>query len=197
LTRLLTDPAYAWRVVRFGLGLPVELRTEDRRVLEKVIFKHYRELPDVRRVLFVGVDWYTKHYERRYFRGVEFFTIDVKPGAAKFGGARHVTASLEALSGHFAPGFFDLIICNGVYGHGLNEHAACERAFAECYACLRAGGYFVFGWNDVPEYRGAPLESIENLARFDPEAPPEFGAVRIVTDTAYRHIYDFYRKPSR
>ena len=38
LTRLLTDWHFASRVLRKRLGLPVSLETEDRRVLEKVIF---------------------------------------------------------------------------------------------------------------------------------------------------------------
>src|ERR1700756_174591 len=67
--RLLTDIGYARRVVRYLLGLPVPMHTEDRRVLEQVIFPHFLALPGVDRVLFVGCDWYTKHYERAFFAG--------------------------------------------------------------------------------------------------------------------------------
>ena len=38
----------------------------------------------------------------------------------KFGSKRHVVDSLLNLSQHFAPGYFDLIVYNGVFGHGID-----------------------------------------------------------------------------
>src|SRR5215468_7653391 len=76
LKRLLTDPGYAMRLMRFALHLPTRMETEDRRVLENVIFPYYRALRGLKSVLFVGCDWYTRHYERAYFRGTDYWTID-------------------------------------------------------------------------------------------------------------------------
>jgi len=197
--RLLTDREFLIRAARFGLGLPVPLHTEDRTVLEQRIFPHFLALPDTRCVLFVGVAWYTRHYEKAFFSNVHFWTIDIAQSARKFAGRKHITASLTELSAHFAQDYFDLIICNGVYGHGLNGRDDCERAFAACYECLRDGGRFVLGWNDTPEYSAAPLDSIRSLRRFGRESLAEFGGWRLRTDTPNRHTYDFYRKlaPSR
>src|SRR5580704_14993940 len=77
LIRLFSDFGYARRVVRYVLGLPVPLETEDRRVLEQVVFKHFLGLTDTHRILFVGCDWYTKHYDRAFFRDRDYWTIDV------------------------------------------------------------------------------------------------------------------------
>ena len=197
--RLFADREFLRRVTRFSLGLPVPLHTEDRFILEQKIFPHFLSLPDTRCVLFVGVAWYTKHYESAFFSDVHFWTIDVARSARKFAGRNHITASLTELSGHFSQGYFDLILCNGVYGHGLNTHDECERAFAACYECLRDGGHFVLGWNDTPEYSAAPLDSIDSLRRFGRESLAEFGGWRLRTDTPNRHTYDFYQKfaPSR
>ena len=57
LVRLRTDAAFRRRLLRFALGRPTPLNTEDRRVLEQIIFKDYLADPGVRSILFVGVDW--------------------------------------------------------------------------------------------------------------------------------------------
>ena len=95
----------------------------------------------------------------------------------------------------FAAGYFDLIIMNGVYGYGLSEQGACERSFDACFRLLRSGGHFLLGWNDLPEHRGAPLESIESLGRFTPVVLPALGAHRYEAGTVSRHIFEFFRRP--
>jgi hypothetical protein len=194
LSRLLTDFGYTKRVIRYLLGLPVPLNTEDRRILEQVIFPHFLRLPNTQRILFVGCDWYTKHYERAFFRGREFRTIDVSPKARKFGGSKHTVAGLGELDAHFAEGYFDIIFCNGVYGFGLDAAADCEVAFDRCWSRLRDGGYFILGWDDIPARTPVPLEQIKALSRYQRFPLAEFGSWRYVTNTPYRHTYDFLRR---
>jgi len=194
LVRLITEFEYTRRVIRYVLGLPVPLDTEDRRVLEQVVFPHFLRLPDTQCILFVGCDWYTKHYERFFFRGRDFWTIDVAAKARKFGARKHIIAGLAELNEHFAEGHFDIIFCNGVYGFGLDAAADCEIAFDKCWSRLREGGYFIFGWDDIPARVPVPLDRIAALNRFQRLPLAEFGSWRYVTDTPYRHTYDFYRK---
>lgn len=196
LARVLIDPHFRSRLVRYCLGLPTPLDTEDRRVLEQVIFKHYCAQPDIRTVLFVGVDWYTKHYEKQYFSDKTFWTIDVLPSARRFGAKRHLICALEDLEPHFAAEYFDLIVCSGVYGFGLNTRSACERAFDTCYTLLRTGGHFVLGWNDVRTDAQCSLAEIDSLRRFRPRELPALGAHRYLTHTPLRHIYQFFDKAS-
>jgi len=192
--RLLTEPAFVVRLARYVLGLPTPKDTEDRRVLEQVIFGHYCALEDVRRVLFVGCRSYTRHYERHYFRDHEFWTLEPDRRARRFGARRHVIAPLERLAEHFPEGAFDLILCNGVYGFGLDTHAQCEAAFEQCFTRLRDGGHFMLGWNDVPARTPVPLAQIESLGLFTPAALPALGTWRYLTATGHRHVYDFYRR---
>lgn len=196
LFRVLTDTAFRTRLARFALGLPTPLDTEDRHVLEEVIFKDYLARPDVQSVLFVGVDWYTKHYDRAFFRGKNFWTLDMLPGARKFGARQHVTCPLAEAPRHLAAESFDLIVCNGVYGHGMNAQEDCEGGFQACFTLLRAGGYFVLGWNDVPEHTFAPLSSLQSLAKFTACELPALGTHKYLTNTPHRHIYQFYEKCS-
>jgi SAM-dependent methyltransferase len=192
--RVLTDFQTAKRVVRYALGLPTPLATPDRVLLEELILPHFVSMPDVHRVLFVGVAWYTSHYPETYFRNVDVWTVDPDPKSAKFGARQHKIAPLERLDKHFPEGRFDLIVCNGVHGHGLNEKLACERAFANCFSALRPGGYFLLGWNDIDDSPAVPLESIESLRSFTPWTFPPLNTWRYRTDTPYAHTYDFYRR---
>jgi hypothetical protein len=194
ITRLLTDWDFMVRATRYALHLPVPLDTEDRRVLEKIIFSHFLSLPQVGKVLFVGCDWYTKHYQKAFFRAHDFWTIDVSASARKFGGTQHLVAPLGQLDQYFPPGHFDLIICNGVYGFGLDAREDCEWAFHLCHSSLRNGGYFILGWDDIPARTPVALDSIESLQRFQKLSVPPFNSWRYVTDTPYRHTYDFYRR---
>lgn len=194
ITRLLTDPAFALRAARFALGLPTRMETEDRRVLEEVIFPYYVSLPGIHSVLFVGCDWYTKHYSKVFFHHQEYWTIDVQPAARKFGARKHIVDSLEFLNRYVPTERFDLIVCNGVYGFGLNTLEQCEHAIAHCYSRLKRNGHFLFGWTDVPARTPVSLDNIQSLKRFQQYSFPPLGTWRYLTDTPYRHTYDFYRK---
>jgi SAM-dependent methyltransferase len=194
IARLLTDPSFVVRTVRFALGLPTKMETEDRRVLEEIIFPYYVHLPEVKSVLFVGCDWYTRHYAKMFFSHQDYWTIDIAERSRKFGARHHIVGSLESLERYAPPEQFDLIICNGVFGFGLNSLEQCERAIVNCFSRLRNGGHFLFGWTDVPARTPIPLDSIESLKRFRPFMFPPLGTWRYVTQTPYRQTYDFYRK---
>lgn len=195
--RLFTDWQFVKRAFRYVFNLPMRMETEDRRVLEQVIFPHFKNDPAIKSVLFVGVDWYTKHYDREFFPGVNYWTIDPVPAQAKFGSRNHVIAPMEDIDQHFPEAKFDLIICNGVYGYGLNTPEQCEHAFQACYSRLKEGGRLVIGWDDLPARRPVPFDSIGSLLQFERCAISPFLSWRKLTDTPYRHTYDFYRKGVR
>jgi SAM-dependent methyltransferase len=173
----------------------VPLPVEDRRVLETRILPYFAERPEYGRVLFVGCDWYTKPYAT-LFASREYWTLEPDPRRRRFGGARHVMDGLQNLAAHFEAGYFDLILCNGVVGWGLNEAAAVEAAFGACVTRLREGGVLVLGWNDVPERRPFPLEESTALRCLSPFVLPPLGVSRHETATRGRHVYAFFRKPA-
>ncbi len=181
-----------WGRLRLLVGLPAPMRTLDREILENTIIPFF-VARGVRRVLFVGTDWFTKHYER-FFAGIDYWTIEIEPRRRRFGAAQHIVGSLEHLDQYFPKAHFDLILCNGVFGWGLDERASCELAFQKCYDGLRDEGILMLGWNDVPEHRPFLLESIHSLARFARFEDSPFGAWRYLTPTLSRHTYDFYTK---
>lgn len=194
VVRLFTDLPFLLRAMRYALHLPTPMYTEDRRVLERVIFSYYTQRPEVRSILFVGCQWYTRHYERTFFSGHDFWTIEPAEDARKHGARQHVIAPLERLDAFFPERYFDLIICNGVFGYGLDSPEQCEAAFDHCYTRLAEGGQFVLGWDDVPERRPLALESLDSLKRFKRIKLPPLGTERYLTDTSYRHIYEFFAR---
>lgn len=192
--RLLTDWSFVVRVARHVLRLPTPLVTEDRHILERVIFRYYASRREIHSVLFAGCQWYTRHYERVFFPRHDYWTIEPEEKARKFGGRQHVVAPLERLDEFFPESYFDLVVCNGVYGYGLDSLEQCETAFAQCHSRLRPQGHLVLGWNDVPARTPIPLENVSSLKRFRRQVFPPLGTSRYRTDTAYHHVYDFYSK---
>jgi len=180
-----------WHAV---VGGDVSLSTDDRRVFETIVMPYFAARPEFQRVLFVGCDWYTAHYGR-IFAGREYWTLEKDPGRRKFGSANHITDALQNLPAHVKPGFFDLVLCNGVLGWGLNDPEEAERSLEACRVALRPGGVLVLGWNDVPEKRVLSLAESKSLARFEPLVLPALGAASHVTATGNRHTFNFFVRP--
>ena len=208
--------------VKDFLGLKTPLHTHSRYVLEQIIIPYFVSREDMKTALFVGCDWYTKHYQK-LFRGMEYWTIDPDPKKERYGSRNHVVDLLENMHYYFPSGYFDLIICIGVYGWGLDQKQQCEVALRNCFDCLREGGEFVLGWDDLPEdnpaspvgqhhpvsseeleslgwHRPVPLEELESLKafwcqRFAPLATWRYPTTwQYLNRGPFLHIYDFYVK---
>lgn len=190
--------AGVWRSIlsagRGALSLSRQRLTEDRRLLEQTILPAYAARIDIGRVLFVGCAPYTRRYEG-LFTGREYWTIDPVLRRRQYGSQRHLIDRLERLGEHVDPGYFDLIICNGVLGWGLNELNDAEAAFAACERHLRAGGELMLGWNDVPPRNRVTPDEVQSLQRFEKLVFEPFGAARRRVEVAHCHVFDFYRKP--
>lgn len=184
---------YGVILARNALGLPNRMPTRDRDTLEQVILPAYAARSDIN-VLFVGCAWYTRHYERMLPRRV-YRTIDPDPWKKRFGARRHIVAGLESLAAHVAPDSLDRIVCNGVFGWGLDARADCERAFGACFDALRPSGELVIGWNDVPEHRPLELASLRSLARLRPLIFKPLGSAQYLANPENRHVFNFYAKP--
>jgi SAM-dependent methyltransferase len=171
----------------------LSLPTGDRRLLRRTILPWFAARTEFARVLFVGCAWYTRGYEA-FFRGKQYWTMDSDPCKRRWGARRHVCASLTRIREHFRPGALDLIVCNGVFGWGLDAKPDVEEAFSGCRDCLRDGGVLVLGWNDIPARRPFPLEQCAGLRLLRPYVFEPVRSARLETGTRNRHVYDFYVK---
>jgi SAM-dependent methyltransferase len=171
------------------------LGTRDRTVLEGKILPWLSAQSSVRRVLFVGCEWYTYGY-KKWFRADTYWTLDHNPRKKLFGSPRrHLIDSMANLAEHFKPESLDLIICNGVFGWGLDTPTDIDAAFSAVQRSLRPGGLFLLGWNDVPNHCPVPLEDIVALRALSPAILEPLGVTQFRVQSSKRHVYNLYIKP--
>ena len=174
-------------------GFDLHRRSEDRSVLEKEIFPYFKDSKEFSSILFVGCRWYTKGYNK-IFEQKNYWTMDVDSRQSRFGTKQHVVDSMQNIIHHFAENYFDLIICNGVVGYGLNEKTDIDNAFQGAFRALRRQGLFVLGWNDIEGYDLHIYYESQSLRLFSPYVFPPFGVSEYATKTVNRHTFSFYTK---
>jgi len=185
--RLIRDPAFAIRALRYALRLPTPLRTRDRWVLEQVILPAVEERSGNQTVVFVGCDYYTWHY-KRFFKGHRYITIDPDQGRARFGGKEHHVDFMSNLPLLLAAGSVDAIICNGVVGFGVNDPQEADRSFTACANVLKPGGLLVLGWTPG-SCSFDPMKTAAISRHFEPGGLPSLGSNFVETPTAYRQTF--------
>jgi hypothetical protein len=176
------------------LNVDVRLESNDRIVLERTIIPWLRSLPFSNRVLFVGCEWFTRGY-RKWFEPESYWTLDWDPRQKRYGAKLHITDSMTNLSRYFGAGSLDVVICNGVFGWGLDSRDDVQAAFAATAIALRRGGLFLVGWNDLPRHRPFALESIHALHALRPYEIGPLGTSRYLTPGPARHIFNLYVNP--
>lgn len=176
------------------LGVDTYLDSDDRRVLEEEIIPWLRSLPSSNRVLFVGCEWFTRGY-RKWFEADSYWTMDWDPRKRRYGAKLHLTDSMTNISKHFGAGSLDIVICNGVFGWGLNARDDVEGAFAAAADALRRGGLLLVGWNDLPTRRPFMLESIQSLQGLRPHVIEPLDTSRYMAAGPARHVFNLYMKP--
>jgi len=186
-----------------AFGFEATLPSADRRLLESTILPQLGARADTWRVTFVRTACYTKPYAN-FFEGKEDLRHDRVTQHARFGArTRHIVDRLENVGAHFKPSTLDLVVCNGVFGWGLDDRHDVERAFDGIFECSRPGGLFVLGWDDVPEHRPFRPEATAAVQRFAPYYFEPLAGTRYafrdddakVDASGCRHVFDFYQKP--
>jgi SAM-dependent methyltransferase len=101
------------------------------------------------RILWIGCRRYTKKYGPLLERnGGECWTVDIEIAHAKWGEkGHHFTWDLISIDRLFAVASFDTVLCNGVFGFGVNERPAQLTALRAMGSILKPGGRLLLGWN--------------------------------------------------
>ncbi len=174
-------------------GIDTRRLRRDRKLLEQVVIPEIVRDQRYQDILFVGCTWYTAHYPKM-FRQKRFFTLEIDPAQARFGGERHIVDSCENMRLHFEPNSLDCILFNGVYGFGLNDRDAIDRSFKAIHEVIKPSGLFVFGWNDLPDTTPVPIAEIKALKQITPVEFPPLNASVYESDPGNRHRFHFYTK---
>ncbi|OFV92542.1 MAG: hypothetical protein A3G76_00420 [Acidobacteria bacterium RIFCSPLOWO2_12_FULL_65_11] len=180
----------AWRR---GLYTP-----PDRRVLEGDILPELARDPTVTRLLFVGVQWYTRHYPDQ-FGGKTFATIDPDPEVARLGGNPHAVGRVQDIEEHFPGLVFDAIVMTGVIGYGLNDRDEVDRALGACAKALRPGGWLVLGVDELRPMHVDPSASPASR-QFEPRPFGASASARLDVAIPFKerwHTFLFWQKKAR
>ncbi len=142
------------------------------------------------RVLWIGCQAYTPpYYAVLESGGGACWTLDLDPASVTWGReGRHVTGDLTQADKLFEAGFFDAVICNGIFGWGVDTLEQRQAALIAMAAILKPDGILMMGWNnhktDDPVPLAAPV--------FAPCALP--GVPAHITVGKSTHRYDTLRK---
>jgi hypothetical protein len=116
---------------------------------------------ELKRVLFVGCKSYTAHYGKQLTQAaIEYWTTDIDPAAAIWGEKnRHITCDITKIHEACPPGWFDVVLLNGVFGYGIDEESEMNRAIEAIAQILRRDGMLLIGWNPKEVTDPTRLES--------------------------------------
>jgi SAM-dependent methyltransferase len=100
-------------------------------------------------ILWIGCRDYTAAYPAALEAGgAKVWTIDIDPGQAKWGReGRHRIGDMTELAALFPDVLFDAVLCNGVFGHGVDAPEAQASGLAAIASVLKPGGLLLLGWN--------------------------------------------------
>jgi SAM-dependent methyltransferase len=174
------------------LGRRLLLNTDARRTLEQRILPVLAADDRLQSVLFVGCEWYTWRYTV-LFRRREFWTIERRPIVSRrFGGRRAITDDVQRLERHVPPASFDAIICNGVFGWGLDTTEDATAAIDQFRRALRPGGLLLIGWTDAVGRRPMNFDDPAAVPGFSPHIFAPLGTERWLTSNRPPHIFSFF-----
>ena len=195
------------RAVQSRLGADLIDQFPDRRYMEAAILPAIAAIGP-RRLLDVGVEYYTAHYGRWFDQSVERWTLDLNPDVVKYGvPGRHIQANVLDLGRHFEPSSLDVVMMNGPFGYGIDRVDEQVRTLEVAHGVMRPGGWLLIGWDRAPDggpliaAAGArrrdasdvkdPLELEIIQRRFEHVGPQGLPARKEFTDSS--HIYDWFQ----
>jgi SAM-dependent methyltransferase len=164
-------------------------RRPDRRMLSD---RYLPAFASRRSILWIGCRAYTQaYYAILENLGAVCWTVEIDPAAATYGnGERHKVCDLTQVDARFGTCAFDAVMCNGVFGWGVDTHETQAEAMRAMAAVLEPGGLLLMGWNTHKTADPAPLAA----SLFERHSLP--GIPSHVAVSASTHRYDLFRKRS-
>ena len=139
-------PARWWAWIREYRSDRQTSASPDRAVLVKELIP---ELALTGEVLWVGCRRYTKdYYDLIEKQGARCWTLEIDPSAARWGRkGRHIVGNLLEVETLFPGRRFDTVLCNGIFGWGINTEPEQREASRAMAAILKPGGKVLLGWD--------------------------------------------------
>ncbi len=144
------------------------------------------------RILWIGCRRYTKEYGPLLSRhGGECWTTDIEAAHAEWGEAgRHFTCDVVEIDKLIASQAFDSVLCNGVFGFGVDSRASQLAALKAMSGILKPGGRLLLGWNADRVQDPSGFEFVQSA--FVDDDPIGRGARCAIPEAGY--VYRFLRR---
>jgi len=188
LKNLVYLPVKRWLLLHFKLDNSYFKKQPDRIWLDTQLYPKLAKLKQGR-VLFVGCAYYTWESLSLFNKGVDLVTVDIDECNAIWGGKKHLVASILDIDKYVEPDSFDVVLLNGIFGHGVDTPEMQEQTYKALHKILKPDGLLQIGWNHdlIPD--PLELESSKHLFyKTDFEGlPPR------TTFTDSTHVFDFLR----
>ena len=98
---------------------------------------------------------------------------------------------MRNLDAAFRPGFFDLVMLNGVFGWGVDAPDHMEQTLEAIAEVLAPGGTLLIGWNHD---RSPDPDTLSNIALFEPADYDGLPHRKSFEDVTHRYAW-YRRKP--
>ncbi len=165
-------------------------RSPDRIFLVEKLLPAYSR--SAKNILWVGCQKYTRSYAHILeSHGAACWTIEIDPSAAQWGnGDRHMVGDLLEIESLFKEIQFDAILCNGIFGFGVNSQEQQEAALRAMHAKLAPRGWLLLSWNRDRSRDPISIGVVDGF--FRPEAPEGLHSHYEIVGTT--HVYELLRK---
>ncbi|MES1203663.1 MAG: methyltransferase domain-containing protein [Pseudomonadota bacterium] len=177
-------PDKAWEEIAEWMEDHRTMQSPDRRVLTEKIFTRLDQIGALRpgaNVLWVGCRRYTRNYHKLLGkRGATIHTTDIDQDARQWGNPKtHKVCDITQADKAYAPDMFDVTLCSGVFGFGVNDRPMQEMTMRALETITKPGGWVIMGWNTdrvadpTAVYAVAPHLKMAPLGDFGPRCAVE------------------------
>jgi len=181
-------PVKRWLLLHFYIDTSYFSRQPDRIWMEKQLLPRLRTI-NKGRILMVGCAPYTCDYPKHFNKNVEIITVDIDERNDLWGSDKHLTADILEIDKHLEPASCDVVLLNGVFGHGVDAKDAQEKTYKALHRILKPEGLLLVGWNHDLIEDPLLLPACEQLfQKTDYDNLPQ--RTRFPEST---HIFDFLR----
>jgi CelD/BcsL family acetyltransferase involved in cellulose biosynthesis len=149
----------------------------------------------IQRVLFVGCQVYTARYGKQLTQAaIDYWTTDIEPGAAIWGERdHHIVGNIAQIDNVCAAESFDVVLLNGVFGHGVDDESEMNQSITAIARILRPSGKLLIGWNSLKNHPD-PIRLKAVTTHFRHDSVLSLPARKTFLNTD--HVYDWLIKTS-